>query len=94
MEEFEYIIKDIEPPENENRVTEDTVGNHWVSTVRLSIDHGFDGTPLWYETMVFPIDKDGEVSFAEVYCDRYETLEEAFAGHDNVVKTLKAGELL
>lgn len=47
-----------------------------VSTVFLQIDHGFGGTPLWFETMVF---RNGEAD--EEFTERYTTYEEAEAGH-------------
>lgn len=59
------------------------VGAAEVSTVLLSIDHGFaDGAPIIFETMVFP---ECDV------CRRYCTKEEALAGHDEIVAELKAG---
>lgn len=71
----------------------DIVGDHVVSTVRLAVDHGFGGTPKWYETMVFP-QKDGEVArFTDLYCNRYTTEEEAQEGHSRVVSELAAGTL-
>lgn len=81
--------------EKERDVAEDTVGDFWVSTIRLSIDHGssFGRPPLWYETMVFR-QKDGEVtSWSDLYCNRYTTEDEARAGHNRVVEKLAAGTL-
>lgn len=65
----------------------DLPGDLRVSTVRLSADHGFGGKPLWYETMVFPMD-----SWGDLDCQRYETEEEARAGHDAMVLRVMAGE--
>jgi len=67
----------------------DYVGNRAVSTVRLTIDHGFGGQPRWYETMVFPAEGEEITSFDELYCDRYETEAEALAGHAEVVARLR-----
>ncbi len=53
-----------------------------VSTVRLPIDHGWGGTPLWYETMVFPNEDD----YGDLDCDRYTTREQAEAGHRAMVE--------
>ena len=54
-----------------------------VSTVWLGLDHNFyGGTPLIFETMVFP--KEGD--FCDEYCERYATLAEAKNGHEEVVK--------
>lgn len=54
-----------------------------VSTVFLGLNHQFgNGAPLLWETMVF----DQLPSFAESYCDRYSSLEEAKAGHQKAVE--------
>jgi hypothetical protein len=54
-----------------------------VSTVFLGLNHQFgDGPPLLWETMVF----DNLPSFAESYCDRYSSLEEAKKGHQKAVE--------
>lgn len=67
---------------NEKTLAHEVVGNVWVSTVRLSVDHGFGGEPLWYETMVFDCDADGTVTnWLERDCERYATADEALAGH-------------
>lgn len=40
--------------EHRKHVAKTTVGEHWVSTVFLGLDHQWgDGPPLLYETMVF-----------------------------------------
>lgn len=50
-----------------------------VSTVFLGLNHAFwDGPPLWFETMVF-----GGPLHAEM--ERYTTIEEARAGHAEMV---------
>lgn len=51
-----------------------------VSTVFLAIDHGFRGTPLWFESMAFS-PGDG----LDIACDRYATYAEAVEGHDRMV---------
>lgn len=58
-----------------------------ISTVYLGIDHGFGGTPLWYETMVFLMDKEGKKveDWCELDCTRYETESEAVEGHADMV---------
>jgi len=61
----------------------------WVSTVKLDIDHGYNGSHLWYETMIFGKDKEGNIDFMDKYCNRYATEEEAREGHNNVLKSLK-----
>ena len=53
-----------------------------VSTVFLGLDHGLGGKPLWFETMVFGGKLDQEQ-------DRYETWDEAVAGHKAMVKKVR-----
>ncbi len=66
------------------QVGETTVGEMWVSTVFLGIDHGFMhiGPPVLFETMVF-------LGHESISCDRYCTWEEAEAGHAKVVQTAR-----
>ena len=56
-----------------------------VSTVRLCIDHGSGGTPLWYETLVFPHDGKEITSWGEIDGSRYTTTEQAQEGHEKIV---------
>jgi len=61
---------------NYQRIKEDTLPDgKYISTVWLGMDHNFSnyGSPLIFETMVFP--KHGK--WGELDCDRYSTLEEA-----------------
>ena len=60
-----------------------------VSTVFLELDHGFDGPPLWYETMCFP-------ERGDIACDgfgRYTTQEEAEKGHAAIKNALEKGDI-
>lgn len=59
-----------------NRVVEQTtIGDIFVSTIFLGLDHNFyGGTPILFETMIFG-------GFADDYQERYETWEQAEAGH-------------
>jgi hypothetical protein len=68
-------------------------GMLWVSTVRLSVDHGYNGKPLWYETYIFPANAEGTevTNWLEEWGDRYTTLEEAERGHEIVMATLRDG---
>jgi len=52
-----------------------------VSTVFLGINHGFDGEPVLFETMVFGGEHDGDQY-------RWRTWEEAEKGHKKVSKTV------
>lgn len=50
-----------------------------ISTVFLGLDHGYDGNHLWFETIAFGF-QNNKIQ------GRYETWEEAEAGHEEVVK--------
>lgn len=71
-------------------VKRDMVDQAVISTVLLGVDLGFDGTPLWFETMVFP----SENNFSEQYCKRYSTYDEALKGHAETVRMVENGEIL
>ena len=70
-------------------VKQEYVGDKWVSTVFLSLDHSFvDGPPILFETMVFAA-PDGKVSnWGELERERCSTYEEAEAQHAAMVKRL------
>lgn len=65
------------------RVAETTIGDAWISTVFLGIDHNFsgDGPPLLFETMVF-FDRE---DLRDEIMMRYATYAEAREGHDTLV---------
>jgi hypothetical protein len=69
------------------RVADSQIGDqYWVSTVFLAIDHSFgSGPPLLFETMVFALESDGSINFADLDCRRYSTWDEAMAGHNEIV---------
>jgi hypothetical protein len=69
--------------ENKDRKIGNTrIGEVLVSTVFLGLDHSFfAGPPLWFETMIFGGDRDQETY-------RYETWEQACAGHRETVASL------
>lgn len=72
------------------RIGSDTVGDAWVSTVWLGMDHGFwmdrneEYKPVIFETMVFGGEHDQ-------WQARYCTEEEAIAGHRMAVDDLRMG---
>jgi hypothetical protein len=73
------------------RVGRDIVNGLLVSTVFLCIDHGFGGTPKWFETMIFRGENlDNSV---DDWQWRYETWDEAVEGHKAVVELVRIGEL-
>jgi len=63
-------------------VAKDSNDKWAVSTVWLGINHNFAGAgpPLIFESMVFPLD-----SFEDQDCRRYSTLDDALAGHAELV---------
>lgn len=76
--------KDMPPMWREAVVQQDTIGEFFVSTVWLGIDHGPDeqGRPVIFETMVFPDER---------HVERYATEEDARAGHLRAVEMAKTG---
>lgn len=84
MEEWSRFLND----PSYQRVAQTTGSGRFVSTVWLGLDHrhGGGGPPLIFETMVFPIDKNGDVEYHELDAERYSTEEEALAGHEKMAK--------
>lgn len=76
--------------ETQDRVVAfDKIGDLRVSTVFLGLNHQFfEGPPLWFETMVFSPELEGNEPLW-----RYSTWEEAETGHRAVVAKVKAGEI-
>lgn len=76
------------------RVAEEIVGDYWISTVFMPMDHRFgpEGPPIVFETMVFPI-KNGKPDMSERYCDRCCTWNEAVKMHKRVVQMVKDGKI-
>ncbi len=69
--------------EQNNRILQqDTIGDVFVSTVFLGLDHQYDeGPPLLFETMTF---KNGSSKDMK----RYSTYDEAILGHRETLKKL------
>lgn len=64
---------------------------YWISTVFLGLSHSFGDVPgHFFETMVFKNEGNGG---GDVYQDRYDTWDEAVAGHERVKSELIAGTL-
>lgn len=74
--------------ENADRVVKQQhIGENWVSTVFLSLDHGYgEEPPQVFETMV-KHKKDGWHDYQE----RYATWEEALKGHTRAVEWVNNG---
>jgi hypothetical protein len=69
------------------RVAWDEIGEYRVSTVFLCFDHAFGGgPPVLFETMIFGNKHGGEFQW------RYETWDQAVAGHNSIVDKLKSGK--
>jgi hypothetical protein len=71
------------------RVGRDVVNGLLISTVFLCIDHGFGGTPQWFETMIFRNEECKDP--LNDYTWRYETWDEAAEGHHVAVELVKKG---
>jgi hypothetical protein len=75
----EYFDAASKRSEKQRRIGLTNVGFIVVSTVFLTIDHAWEGPPILFETMLFP-------RWSSVHAGdwmwRYETIEEARAGHD------------
>jgi len=64
-------------------IKQTTTDRKLVSTVWLGLNHRFGhGEPLIFETMVFLIDKNGDIDYGDIDSERYSTEEEALAGHE------------
>lgn len=75
----------------DRRIVEQTeVGDLFVSTVFLGIDHRLseEGPPLVFETMVFDNSEEGKGDTFADYCERYSTWDEAVAGHRKVLEAI------
>ena len=97
MRHYHYILEDKQPvpmddvvqwakwrETHDHTVKKTRVGDYLVSTVFLSVEHGFDdnGSPLLFETMVF---LDGE----DVFMVRAVDWHRALFNHDQEVKALQ-----
>ncbi len=68
---------------HERHVASSNLGEVWISTVFLGLDHAhFSGPPVLFETMVFGGRHD-------LYGDRYHTRTEALLGHQRIVHLVR-----
>jgi hypothetical protein len=71
---------------NNRRIAEDMIGDVWISTVFLGLDHAWgDDPPLLFETMAFRGGRD-------LYQDRCGTWQEAQAMHQRAVAHVRAAQ--
>ena len=84
VEDFMEWAQRFETQSEERIVAQITIGEVFVSTVFIGLDHNFqvDGPPLIYETMIFGGDFDQ-------YQYRYSTWTEAEVGHDVAVRMVE-----
>lgn len=76
------------------RIAEDEVGQFWVSTVFLTLDHSYgDGPPIVFETMVFRRGDDGQLDMSGAHTERCSTYDEAEKMHRRVVEGVRSGEI-
>jgi hypothetical protein len=68
-------------------VAKTQIGKYLVSTVFLGLDHGWEGDPLWFETMVF--NTGGATPWLDLGMHRYRTYDEAVVGHASMVKEVE-----
>jgi hypothetical protein len=82
--------------ENEDnvRVASDHVGDVFVSTVFLGLDHNYsdNGPPVLFETMTFAKGENPEDTRVDEWCRRYATWDEALRGHGEVVRAVRAAQ--
>jgi hypothetical protein len=103
MKQQHYILQDhvpipvdfltwarwFEGPVEQRIVSQEYVGDYWVSTVFFGLDHEWrDGPPLLFETMVFARGGEG---LEGLFQRRYSTWEQASLGHRAIVAGLEAG---
>jgi hypothetical protein len=85
--------------EGDRIISQDIVGEHFVSTVFLGLDHRFgSGPPLIFETMIFCRHEPKRNKYMpwkirpcslDNYQDRYSTEEEAATGHIRAMNLVK-----
>jgi hypothetical protein len=64
-------------------VQQDDVGDYWVSTVFLGLDHNWceQGPPLLFETIIFARKSADKDDIESMWMERYSTWELALSGH-------------
>lgn len=75
--------------EHNRVVKQERIGDYFISTVFLVIDHSFGrGDPILFETMIF-YEGGGVSPLAEQYMERYRSWDAAMAGHEEAVSFVK-----
>lgn len=79
-----------ETARDERIVKQETIGDHWISTVFLGLDHQYgDGPPLIFETMAFKRGPETEGVGEEVLTERTSTYDEAEAAHERACQHVR-----
>lgn len=92
---WEELVKITEDPEPK-RVASTKVGQYWVSTIFMGLDHNFRNYDreiskgIFFETMIFNNGPVPENEPSQPFQDRYKTAQEARIGHELIVMKLKA----
>jgi hypothetical protein len=63
-------------------LAKDQIGDVRISTVFLGLDHGYGGSPILWETMIFGGSHDS-------YCERYTSRAAALEGHAKAVTLVR-----
>lgn len=75
-------------------IGKDEIQGFLISTVFLGINHGWEGPPMWFETMVFRLkDESDRKGYADYGQWRYTTIEEARVGHAEICEKIRTGEI-
>ncbi len=84
---YDELIKLYSSPDDYKIIKKTISNKRIISTVWLPYSHGIFGEEH-FETMVFGYDpKNEKTDYGDEYeCERYETIEQAIAGHEEMVK--------
>jgi hypothetical protein len=89
---LEIWAKWFEGNQDKKRVAQTVVGDLWISTVFLGLNHNYgEGPPILFETLVFKRKENNEIDYCEIDGERYCTWEQAQAGHNDMVEKYKDG---
>jgi hypothetical protein len=84
-EYFSWLDED----ETRKVVKQEVVNGKYVSTVFLGMDHNYHnfGSPILFETMVFP----EKGNFSEIYCERCCFYDDALMMHQEAIQWVRKG---
>jgi hypothetical protein len=92
LERYVELMKDDDYRRVNETTIETSVGPVWVSTIWLGINHQWiDGyPPQIFETMVFDQGDYADSPWSDLECERYSTIVQAIAGHDQIVESIRS----